>query len=682
MTSRMRRRARGLLFAIVSVALVGAVTAGPALADNHESDGGSDASFAMPGWLSLVSPHGKYVLRNGSRSKFLEDYNLQSGVDNHLHIDHSANGRDFSLRGFGQSGEKQGFLTTEYGELGSFDLMLDLQAWTEYYNVRTGEDRPNVFPFSNSGRLAFGSGIPSTDWFTVGGSAGVQTDSVFSDVYLDFHYRDVNGDQTLVKSGSVDGLFVDGSGPGTVAFDYPSRKKVDYDSYMSFMGGRSGLGGINWQTDVSYEFHNLHSKTTAPHFDAATVIDEVDRFDEDSQVHLVKYDLAGGRALSSDMYVYGTGFFSYERSDPDPDQFVATPLGTFQTRETTGSKVNRYTPAASFGTVYQLASDAVLSANTSLRGHISNADLDETRNESAFLVGDVGDVSNDVDRYAVVSTTEMNANWRVAPRVTIEGNARYQYRWDDVDSRQDMNFVQTEPSEIEKYETDNHRLKVGPSIRYKMRKGRKVEAGYEFSYTDVEQDVDKLSNQFILGDYDALRHRAYVKASGRMMKKLRGELRAQYVYEERDMDAPRVQPQIVGNASSGKVNSHIWNVTPSLYYLPSKDWSLYGTYSIGYVKIEPNSGSSFEYKTLTQSGSMGVTYRASEKWSASGAYTVYYNDDSVENIGHNASLTGAYDIDENWEIHGGYRYLMFDMDDTSMDDYDTSIISLGVTGRF
>jgi long-subunit fatty acid transport protein len=85
---------------------------------------------------------------------------------------------------------------------------------------------------------------------------------------------------------------------------------------------------------------------------------------------------------------------------------------------------------------------------------------------------------------------------------------------------------------------------------------------------------------------------------------------------------------------------------------------------------------------MTYSTSLGVTYRASEKWSVSASNRLYYNDDSVENLGHNTSLTGNYDINENWEVHGGYRYLGYDLDGSSLDDYDASIITLGVTGRF
>jgi hypothetical protein len=677
MKNRMRRRARGLFFSILCAALT-TVPFAAATADSHE-----DAGFTLPDWVSLVSPGGKYVHRSGSKGKFREDYNLQSGADNHLHIDHTDGGESYRLRGFGQSGEKQGYLIGEYGQLGSFDVLFDLQAWTEYYNQRTDGDRPSAFPGSNSSRLFFGDN-PSTDWFTVGGGASVRTDSFFSDVYLDFHYRDVNGDMTPLKAGTVDGLVVGGSGPGSVDFDYPGRKKVDYDSYMSFVGGHSGVGGINWQTDLTYQYHDLQSKLTEPNFDASSPggIDEVGRFDEDSEVHVVKYDIAGGRALASNVYVFGSGFFSYERSDPEPDQFIATGSSVLQTRSTSSSGINRYTPAASFGTVYQAASNLVISADTSVRGHIANADLDEERAESTFFPpGDQGTLSNDVDRYAVVSTTRVDADWKVAPRVKIRANARYQYRWDDVDSRQDNNFVAAEPAEIEKYQTDSHRLKVGTSVRYSMRKGRSVEAGYQYGYTDVEQDVDELQNQFILGDYDSQRHRAYLKAGGRIVKKLRGELRGQYVYETRDMDAPSVNTGIFVT-DSGKSKTEHWNVTPALYYMPHDDWSLYGNYSIGLLRIEAAGGNAFKYRTLTQSASAGVTYRATEEWSASVSYTGYLNDDSVENIGHNASVTAGYEISENWEIHGGYRYLGYNLDGSSLNDYDASVVTLGLTGRF
>jgi hypothetical protein len=334
------------------------------------------------------------------------------------------------------------------------------------------------------------------------------------------------------------------------------------------------------------------------------------------------------------------------------------------------------------GVVYHPTATMVISADTRLRGHIQSGDLDEDRDESAFITGDFGSVGNHVDRDSVVSTTEISADWKLAPRVSVRGDARYQYRYEDVDSRQDTVFVQIEPSEIAKYDSDQHRLKLSSSVRYKMRRGRSMEAGYQFHYTDVDQHINRIENQFILGDYHSTKHRAYLKASGRIVKKLRGELRAQYIYEKRDMDSPAVQPVIVANARSGKAETYYWNISPVLYYMPHKDWSLYGNYSIGQLKLEPSTGSVFKYKVLTQSVSSGVTYRASDRWSASGSYTLYHNDDDVENVGHNAALTGDFKINENWQLNGGYRYLKYNLQGTGVDDYHANIVTLGITGRF
>ncbi len=669
MANRSRTRARAVLLFALSLSVAGV---SPATAADEA---------LTPGWLQVAGLDGKFVFRDGSRGKFLEDYNVQSGADITLGIDQEfSDGSAFGLRGFGQTGEKQGYLDGDYST-GPLTLNLGLQSWTEYYNERTGRPRPNGFPFTNDGRTLYGNGIPSTDWFTVGGDFDVEAGSVFHDVYGGFYYRDVNGKQTTQKSGTVNGLQVPGSGPGSVDFGFPGRKKVDYDTYSALAGTTTGLGNINWQTNLNYQYQDNQSKLAEPIYGAST-LQELDRYDDDGDVHLVRYDLSGGRHLASDVYVFGSGFFSFERNDPEPNVQVTTGAGTFRTRSTESSKVTRFTPALTFGSVYTPTGNLVVSADTSVRGYIQKGDLDEFRDESAFLTGDVGNTFNHVERDSVVSTTRITADWKLAPRMTLKGEGRYQYRYEDVDSRQDTAFVAVEPSEVEKYDSDQHRLKLGTSLRYRMRQGRSVEGGYQFNYTDVSQNIDRLENQFILGDFDSMKHRAFLKASGRLMKKLRGELRAQYVYEERDMDSPSIEPNIVTGGGKAKVDSHYWNVSPVLYYVPSADWSVYGNYSIGQLKIESDSGGTFKYEVLTQSLTGGVTYRVSQKWSASTSYTGYLNDDDVQNIGHNASLTSEYEIDEHWSVNGGYRYLGYNLDDTNVDDYDAHVVTLGVTGRF
>lgn len=682
MTNRTRLCRRALGDVLASLVLCGGlllVAAANARAADEE-DKAEESGFTT-GWLDLAGVTGKGVFRSGSKSKFLEDHNVQSGADVSLGIlQQLPDGAHMGLRGFGQSGEQQGYVVGDYGS-DVFDLSLDFQSWTEYYNVRTGERRPAGYPFSDNGRFFYGKGIPSTDWLTTGGDFQAGLGGPFHDLYGDFHYRDVNGDMTLLKSGSADNFQVPGSGPGSVDYSFPGRKKVDYDAYMGLLGTTSDLGNINWQTNAVYQYHDNQSKLTEPIYTTGA-LDEVDRYDENSDIHVVRYDLTGSRHLRSDLFVFGSGFFSYERSDPKPRMEVTQGSTVFQTRQTDSSKVNRYTPALTLGSAYYPTTSLVVSADTDVRGHIQNADLDESRDESAFLTGDFGTASNHVDRYTVVSTTRLRADWKATRRLSVVGQARYQYRWEDVDSRQDTAFVVLEPSELEKYQSDQHRVKAGASARYRFNRGRSVEAGYELFYTNVSQNVDRLQNQLIMGDWDSLKHRAFLKASGRLAKSLRGELRGQYVYELRHVDEPRVQPVVVPNASSDKVDSQYWTVSPVLYYTPNSTWSLHGNYRIGLVKIKPKSGTAFGYKTLTQSLTAGASYRASEHWSASAAYTMYVNDDDVDNIGHDASVSGRYQVNDRWSINGGYRYLGYDLHNIGQNDYDAHVVSLGVTGHF
>jgi hypothetical protein len=639
---------------------------------------------------------GKVVYRDGSKSKFLEDHNVQSGVDAALGFEEVQGDGTFRLQGFGQSGEKQGFVVADYNLLGVFSLSLDFDHWTEYYNNRDGGSRPGAFPFSNDSSIFYGDGIASTDWLTAGGDVEIEIGKIVHDVYGDFHYRNVDGDQTLLKGGAVDGIFDAGGvsppnlSTGPVNFGFTGRKDVDYDAYLASGGLRSDALGINWQTDVGFQYHEIEGRTDEIGYDSFQTggsLSNVDTYTEDTELKIWKADIAGSRHINHSLYVFGAGFFSYERSDPEPDQLVferVTGLRT-QTRTTTGSKVERYTPGGSLGLIWRPLTRVVVRADTRARGYIQDGDLDETLAESQLVsgIGVNGNIVNDVDREAVVSTTNVSADWKATSRLTVKGDARYQYRLDDVDATASTSVAGERP-EVEDAEQEMHRFKVGPTVRYRMRRGRSVEGGYEFSYADVEQDIDTLQNQYNVGDYEQFRHRVFAKASGRIMDGVRGEVRAHYIYETREMDGAIGADALgatLNPSSSAEVESEAWNIAPVLYWMPDAKWSVHGRYSIGQTTIEADSGGTFEYEVMTHSLSTGVTFRPDDAWSVSGGYSFYLNDDDVDNNGHNASLSGDFQLMDNLSLNGGLRYFGYNAD-SSPDDYDAVVITMGVRGTF
>ena len=181
---------------VVALTLILQALASGAVAEGIEAEGG-----------------GKYVGRSGSRSKLLEDYNVQNGAEASVRIDREwTDDRSLAVDGFGQTGEEQGYLRGDYGRLGRYELLVDVESWREYYNTRTGAPpvtsagvplAGNFFPFTNDGRVVFGDGHPSTRWTTTGATFNFIPDRVLHDLYGGFHYRSVDGDQTLEKSGTV-----------------------------------------------------------------------------------------------------------------------------------------------------------------------------------------------------------------------------------------------------------------------------------------------------------------------------------------------------------------------------------------------------------------------------------------------------------------------------------------------
>ncbi len=77
-----------------------------------------------------------------------------------------------------------------------------------------------------------------------------------------------------------------------------------------------------------------------------------------------------------------------------------------------------------------------------------------------------------------------------------------------------------------------------------------------------------------------------------------------------------------------------------------------------------------------------ATYRPSDSGSVSGSYTLYHNSQSVQNTGHNASLSGSLAVSEDFEVNGAVRYLSFNQNSTSLDDYNAVVVSLGLEAKF
>ena len=664
---------------------------------------GADGDKEIGEWQVEADLTGKFVSNSKSTTSFRQDHNIKSGAD--LEIDASVEWEDhrtLEIRGFGQSGEEQGYFVSEYDKLGEYGLVLDFSSWQEFYNARTGRPLGTI-----DGRDIFGGGSPSTDWMRGGLLLDYQPSRYVSNVYADLHYRRVDGDQTVSKSGAA---FV---GPtsqvfpgatGLVLFVIPTEKDVDYQSYLASIGSDSNLANVNWQFDFSYAHHDLEAETTEvnifflpgdtppPALPAGTEPFETEIYKEDTKLQIGKFDVSVARHITPNFYLYGAGMFSYERSDPEPEQEVGGPGFQLRTRRTDTSKVTRLSPAVSVGSVFHPVPAVAVRLDSSFKYSMLEGRITELRDEIAFLTGDTGVAESKVDRDDYVGRASLSIDSKFTDRMSGSFDVRYRYRHEDVDSLRTLTFV-GRLSEREEFTSDRHRIEVGPSLRYRLRRGRTVEAGYRFLHEDFEVDVDELAEQFILSDFEVLRHRAFAKARGRIAENLRGEVRVEYVNERRDMDRPLVDVDIFAISSDdGETERESWSVIPSIYYQPHKHWNLSAALAVAQLKVklvdpdsDPPSGGAiadFEYEALTETLTVGATYRPDEKWSGSFSYSLFNSGDSVDNTGHSARLAGDFRLDDTWRVHGQYGFYSYRRDGTGADDYDAHVISLGVNASF
>ena len=694
---------------------VSAILGTPAIAADDDGEaGGTPAWLEPPGWVDRIGIAGRYAgTVGGSESKYLEDHNIQSGPIFSLGIqDEITRDGMLSIEGMLEPLQDQGFLILDFSQAERVHFNTDIQAWREYYNTRTGEADETVlgrnlssfFPNSNNSTHFFGGGKPRADWLRTRTGIAIDLPGPFSRISADFVYRRVRGEMSLLKGGTVfDALavppVVSGSGPGTVFFDISSRKQIDYETFGGIFATRSTLGNVNWQFDASGMSHELKSTVNEANFGTDAASSELERFGRDTSLKIVNGELVASRHLRPDLFVFGGTSFSWERSDPDPFQSVQTGIRSVApvrvlTRRTLGSDVIRFSEAVTGGAVFTPLPNVIVRAKASVRASQQEASLNENRDESGFLAGDIGTIANDSKRNVVSTRVRLKADWRAARRLSISGLAQYDLRYDNVRSSRILNFAAVEAPEIEDYTNQRSQARAGLTGRYRFRRGRTLEGGYEFTWVGFENDINTLANQFIVADYERLRHRIHVKAAGRISRKLRGEIRAQYVFESRTLDAPNVQPPDITAGGDGDIEYQGFTITPVLTYQHDPHWSGVLSASISrheYKLVDdgpaPAGFSSrfagFEFESLTETVTLGVNWVPSDRFSGGVSYTVYANTESVENVGHDALVRSTFALDENWDMNGSVRYLGFTPgDDNTVDDYHTVIVSLGLVGRF
>jgi hypothetical protein len=700
---------------IVSFAFVSALSPLSAMAEDEEETDTGGSFYKPPDWVNELGVSGRYVgTPNGSESKYLEDHNIRSGPIFKLGINNDLdNGDNLFIEGMIEPLQNQGYLLFDFSQAEGVTFSSSIQAWREYYNPRTGNpdetvlgtpiDASGIYPNTTDTRNFFSGGKPHTDWLRTRTGVAAKLPGAVSGVWADFIYREEDGEMSLLKGSTVfDPTVVPptvgGSGPGTVFFDVSGRQHVDYKSVGAVAGARSSLGNVNWQLDVGGMHHDLKSEVYEANFTTDAASSELEIYEEDTTLNVVGADFVGSRSIRHNLFVFGGTSFSWDRSDPDPSQSVQTGIRSadptrVRTRQTTGADVTRFSEAVTGGAVFMPVPDVKIRADASVRASQQDGRLNEFRDESGFLVGDVGTINNNSDRDTVSAKVGVKGDWRAARRLSLYGVAQYEYRYDDAKSKRILNFVVAEPSEREDYTTDRSELEAGVGARYRLRRGRSVEAGYQFSFVDFNNDTNELENQFIVSDYDRYRHRLYMKASGRITKKLRGELSAQYIFENRTLDAPEVQPPDIATSGNGKIEFQGFSIVPVLTYQHNQQWSGVLSVSVGRQEYKlkdkgPSpSGfttrfSSFSYEALTETVTVGVNWVPSDTVSNALSYTVYHNSESVENVGHDASVRSTVALNENWDVDGSLRYLSFLPDGNNVDDYHTVIASLGFTGRF
>ncbi len=634
-----------------SILAAGLLLAATAVADEPAT--GGEPTKAEAGLF------GRGVYVDGDSRKYREDYDdLQSGGGFDFFIDNQRENGVYATGGgsflFADGGDAfdAAELSVGVGRWGKYHVRGRLSLLQSYFDD-SREGPLGAFPFTNDLGRPLHTNRADID---------VEAKAFFGDggfVSVRYLHNELHGDRSLLKGSTVEGL-------SPFSFRAPSFEDVDRQTDGVDLQAVVPIGPVDLAIDGAYQTQSNDTATNEINYAPSSLRDKV-QFSNDFVTDIY----GGGVSVSSneDPRIQGhAGYrFAYVDSNADSAQ-TGGPTGNEPRRESDDIAVNTWTHIGHAGMVLRPISGLAIRASYAVR------DIDRNASGTEQRISAVGaatqSVRNDSNRDSLTQSPRISAVYSGIPRTRI----RASYSFDYIDRDLDWSSLtdQIGPAAVDRIQDSEedvyrHRARVGARVRVARRTTGEV--GYAMLREDIDQTVNQLVNEVVLGDRYRHRDRVFANLRTRTTRSSSLLLGAEW-------NRNKFRRTDVGGDSSSKVEGY--KVSGQFNARPLSGLSTNAT--ISWVDRDSDVGEDtsralsifrdIEFRDRHLAGAVLASWAATTDLTLRGRYSVAYVQGSFDNISQRVHADASYRASDLVTIAAGYSFLGFDQRLFDSDDFD------------
>lgn len=476
-----------------------------------------------------------------------------------------------------------------------------------------------------------------------------------SNLRLSYAHRASDGDQNLLKASVVEGL-------SPVAFRFPGFKDIDTRSDSLDLEGMFPAGPFDLRLIAGWT--DSSSRSTTHQTDVrADLTQEFLRFTDDVDTTLVRAGV--DIATPTTWNVLGHAGYRYFWADADANAHQQ--VDSVLERTAGGISVTQRSHTGHTGMALSPAPHLLLRTSYTILDQHRDGDSSELRQGGASAV------ASDTDKDLTRHRSRLELSYTGLTRTRLRATYRYEHSDRDLDSQ--MFGAASDPiAGIDRIEDtdqkrDVHRLLLEARIR--ADRTLLVKAGYRYRREDIDEDIDELLNEYVLGDRHRETHTGFLGGRYRWNRSTTFEARGEFQHEDYERTDTVGDSSTTMNAQIGQLRAVSTPaqglVVTSMLSIANRD------YEVGTPRRVLGVFAPIEFRGRSLSTAFSARYRVDERTTLGGRYTLVDAGGSLDNITHRLFVDGGYRVSDRLRFTGGYAYLSFDEGLYDGRDYDAHL---------
>ncbi len=627
------------------------VCAATAFADTQTTSSGAPTA--------TVGLFGRGVKVNDDSAKYREDYDsLQSGGGLDFFIEDQRDDGVYGTAGgsllFTERGDAfdGAELSIAGGRWGMYHFRGKLSLLQSFFDDSRGGPL-GAFPFTNELGRELHTNRANID---LEGKAFVGDGGWVSLRYL---HNELGGDRSLIKGSTVEGL-------SPFSFRAPSFQEVDRQSDGVELDVVVPVGPLDLALDARYRAEDNAMITRETNYGPSALRDRV-AFRDAFKVDVYQ----GGVTVSAtdDPRVQGhAGYRVAHVAATGESMQTGGPSGGDPRRRSDDVEVDSWSHVGHAGLIVRPLTGLAIRASYALR------DVDRTGSGTEQRMAAIGPTTqllrNRTQRESLSHSPRVSVAYSGLPRTHLRAGYSFDYidrslSWSSLTDMAGPAAVDRVQRSGEK--VTRHKAEVGARVRIARR--ATGELGLEMLREEIDQSVDELVNEVVLGDRDRDRDRIFARLRIRAP-------RGSSVVVGGEWNRYEIDRTDIEGDSSAKVEGY--KVSAQLNSRPLSGVSTNAT--VAYVDRDTKVGEStprtltifrdVEFRDRHLAGALLASWAATPNLSLRGRYSVAYVQGSLDNISHRFHLDAGYQATDLLRWVAGYSFLGFNEDLFAGDDFD------------